>query len=122
MTRVYIADALPIERSALRALILDLKMDVVGEAADWLTTLMNAPATGMDMLLIDWALLPLNSTAQALAKLRTLCAHTIVVVLLSQMDLRQQTTFSTNADILISKSELPERVAEYLLQAAGRTS
>src|SRR4051812_3552194 len=45
MTRVYIADSIPIERSALRTLILDLKMDVVGEAADWLTTLSNAPKT-----------------------------------------------------------------------------
>ncbi len=39
MTRVYLADAVPDERSALRLLLLDLKMDVVGEAADWATTL-----------------------------------------------------------------------------------
>ena len=38
MTRVYLADAKPEERSALRLLILDLKMEIVGEAADWLTT------------------------------------------------------------------------------------
>src|SRR5574341_539281 len=54
MTRVYIADARLEERSALRLLLLDLKMEVVGEAADWITTLANAPATGLDMLLIDW--------------------------------------------------------------------
>ncbi len=33
MTRVYLADAKPEERSALRLLLLDLKMEVVGEAA-----------------------------------------------------------------------------------------
>ena len=42
ITRVYIADAKPEERFALRLLLLDLKMDVVGEAADWSTPLVNA--------------------------------------------------------------------------------
>jgi hypothetical protein len=32
MTRVYVADAKPEERSALRMLLFDLKMEVVGEA------------------------------------------------------------------------------------------
>ena len=35
MTRVYVADAKSEERSALRLMLLDLKMEVVGEAADW---------------------------------------------------------------------------------------
>jgi hypothetical protein len=39
MTRVFVADAKLEERSALRLLLLDLKMEVVGEAADWFTTL-----------------------------------------------------------------------------------
>jgi hypothetical protein len=39
MTRVYLADAQPDERSSLRLLLLDLKMEVVGEAAGWSTTL-----------------------------------------------------------------------------------
>ena len=58
MTRVYVADAKPEERSALRLLLLDLKMEVVGEAADWFTTLAQAPIRRTDMLLIDWDLLP----------------------------------------------------------------
>jgi DNA-binding NarL/FixJ family response regulator len=33
-TRVYLADAQPEERSALRLLLLDLNMEVVGEASD----------------------------------------------------------------------------------------
>ncbi len=44
MTRVYLADAQPEERSALRLLLLDLKMEIVGEAADWSTTLAQAPS------------------------------------------------------------------------------
>jgi len=39
MTRVYIADAKTEERSALRLVLQDLKMDIAGEAADWATTL-----------------------------------------------------------------------------------
>ena len=58
MTRIYLADAQLEERSALRLLLMDLKMEVVGEAADWLTTLVQAPVSRADMLLIDWELLP----------------------------------------------------------------
>jgi len=119
MTRVYVADALPKERSALRLLLLDLKMEVVGEAADWLTTLANAPATHLDMLLIDWELLPANLGAQSLAQLRTLCPNTIVIVLTSHADARQQAALSGGADVFISKGEMPERMAERLRLAAA---
>ena len=61
MTRVYVADAKPEERSALRLLLLDLKMEVVGEAADWFTTLAKRRSAASDMLLMDWDLLPINS-------------------------------------------------------------
>jgi hypothetical protein len=37
MTRVYLADAHVDERTALRLLLLDLAMEVVGEAAGWPT-------------------------------------------------------------------------------------
>ncbi len=33
-------------------------MEVVGEAADWPTTLAQAPSAKLDMLLVDWDLLP----------------------------------------------------------------
>ncbi|MGC1376970.1 MAG: hypothetical protein WA821_12130, partial [Anaerolineales bacterium] len=78
MTRVYIADALLEERTALCLLLLDLNMDVVGEAADWPTTLAQAPATCLDMLLVDWALLPIDRGAQALMELRARCPNAIV--------------------------------------------
>ena len=72
MTRVYLADAQLEERSALRLLLLDLNMEVVGEAADWATTLAQAPVSRADMLLVDWDLLPSSPTA-ALEELRKAC-------------------------------------------------
>ena len=120
MTRVYLADSLVDERSALRLVLLDLNMEVVGEAADWPTALADAPATRLDMLLIDWDLLPIDLEMQALAKLRAACPNTIVVVLISLRDARQKAALSAGADAFISKSETPERVALHLRLAAAR--
>jgi DNA-binding NarL/FixJ family response regulator len=114
MTRVYVADAKSEERSALRLLLPDLNMEVVGEAADRTATLANAPATRLDMLLAEWNLLPINLGLQALAQLRMACPNAIVVVLLSYLDARHQAALSTGADAFISKDETPERVAEHL--------
>jgi DNA-binding NarL/FixJ family response regulator len=118
MTRVYIADARPEERSALRLMILDLKMKVVGEAADWSTTLAQAPGSRIDMLLVDWDLLP-NSPTAALEELRKSCPAALVIVLISHLDARQQAALSAGADAFISKGETPERVAERLLTVAA---
>ena len=118
MTRVYLADALSEERSALRRLLLDLDMEIAGEAADWPTTLVQAPVSRADMLLVDWDLLPDNLGVQALAELRLACPNAIVVVLISQLDARQQAALSTGADAFISKGETLERVAERLRLAA----
>ena len=118
MTRVYVADAKPEERSALRLLLLDLKMEVVGEAADWYTTLAQVPVSRTDMLLIDWDLLP-NSPSEALEKLRKACPAALVIILISHLDARQQAALSAGADAFISKGETPERVAERLRLAAA---
>jgi DNA-binding NarL/FixJ family response regulator len=118
MTRVYIADALPEERSALRLMLLDLGMEVIGEAAEWPTTLLNAPATHLDMLLVDWALLPIDADAQALANLRATCSSEIVIVLISHLEVHQQAALSIGADAFISRGDTPERVAERLRYAA----
>ena len=119
MTRVYIADANPEERSAFRLLLIDLMMEVVGEAADWDTTLANAPGTSLDMLLVDWDLLPIDLGVQALAELRLACPNAIVVVLISHLDARQQAALSAGADAFISKAEMPDRVAERLRTVAA---
>lgn len=119
MTRVYIADAKFEERFALRLLLLDLKMEVVGEASDWSTTLANAPATRLDMLLVDWDMLPANLGIQALAELRLACPNAIVVVLISHLDARQQAALSAGADAFISKNDTPELVTNRLRLAAA---
>jgi len=42
----------------------------------------------------------------------------MVIVLISQLDARQQAALSAGADAFISKGELPERIAERLRDAA----
>ena len=118
MTRVYVADAKPEERAALRLLILDLKMEVAGEAANWSTTLAQVPTCMIDMLLIDWDLIPTSPSA-ALDELRQACPAALVIVLVSYLDARQQAALSAGADAFISKGELPERVAERLRTVAS---
>jgi len=118
MTRVFISDAKPEERSALRLVILDLKMEVAGEADDWATTLAQAPINRTDMLLIDWDLLP-NSPTAALDELRRACPAALVIILISHLDARQQAALSAGADAFISKGETPERVADRLRTVAA---
>ena len=119
MTRVYVADALTEERSALRLMLLDLNMQVVGEAADWATALAQAPIRYTDMLLIDWELLPRASPTIALNELRRACPAALVIILISHLDARQQAALSSGADAFISKGETPERVAERLRSVAA---
>jgi DNA-binding NarL/FixJ family response regulator len=119
MTRVYVADARSEERSALRLLLLDQKMEVIGEAADWFTTLVQVPICGVDMLLVDWNLLPNNAPNVALDGFRKACPSTLVIVLISRLDARKQAALSVGADAFISKDEMPERVAERLRDVAA---
>jgi DNA-binding NarL/FixJ family response regulator len=119
MTRVYLADALTEERSALRLMLLDLNMELAGEAADWVTALAQAPVSFTDLLLIDWELLPRTSPTAALEELRRACPAALVIVLISHLDARQQAALSSGADAFISKSETPERVSERLRAVAA---
>lgn len=119
MISVLVAAPQPDVRAALRLLLLDLNMGVVGEAADWLTTLALAPETQPDMVLVDWELIPLDS-GNTLSQLRAVCPTAVVIVLISQLDARQQAAFSVGADAFISKGEMPDRVAERLRMAADR--
>jgi DNA-binding NarL/FixJ family response regulator len=119
MTRVFIADALPEERSALRLVVQDLHLEVIGEAADWPTTLAQAPSLRPDMLLIDWTMLPDDTQSAALAILREKCPGALVIVLISHLDARQQAALSSGADTFISKGETPERVADRIRSVAA---
>jgi len=118
MTRVYLADAIPEERSALRLLLLDMQMEIVGEAGDWPTTLAQAPLSRTDMLVVDWDLLPISPTT-ALDVLRKICPAALVIVLISHLDARHQAALSAGADAFISKGETPARVAERLRAVAA---
>jgi DNA-binding NarL/FixJ family response regulator len=130
MKRVYLADAQTEERSALRLMLLDLNLQVVGEAADWPTALAQASATSPDMVVVDWDLIAKGSGAahsssaegtsgQALAELRLACPTAIVIVLISHLDARQQAALSAGADAFISKGEMPDQVAKRLSAAAA---
>jgi DNA-binding NarL/FixJ family response regulator len=119
MTRVYIADPLSDERSALRLVLLDLRLDVIGEASNWTTALAQAPTLRPDMLLIDWSMLPGGSQSAALAILREACTGALVIVLIGNLDARQQAALSAGADTFISKSETPDRVSDRLRVAAA---
>src|SRR5512143_4182083 len=97
MTRVFLADALTQERAALRMTLLDLNMEIAGEAADWPTTLARAPVSRADMLLVDWDLLP-DAPREALENLRQACPAALVIILISHLDARQQAALSAGAD------------------------
>jgi DNA-binding NarL/FixJ family response regulator len=121
MTRVLLASPQADVRAALRLLLLDLDMEVAGQAADWPTALALAPVTQPDMLLVDWELIPMDS-GNTLIQLRAACPAAVVIVLISHLDARQQAALSAGADAFISKGEMPDRVAERLLAAAEGVS
>ena len=121
-----IADAQTDERAALRLMLLDLDMQVVGEAADWTAALAQAPLVRPDVVLVDWDLVANGSGAahsttseQALAELRLTCPTAIVIVLISHLDARRQAALSAGADAFVSKTQMPDRVAERLRAAIG---
>jgi DNA-binding NarL/FixJ family response regulator len=85
----------------------------------------QAPVTRPEMVVVDWNLIADGSgtadstnSAQALAEFRVACPTAVVIVLISHLDARQQAALSTGADAFISKSEMPDRVAERLRAAA----
>jgi DNA-binding NarL/FixJ family response regulator len=118
MKRVYLADSQLDERRAFRLLFQDLKIKVVGEAADWPTALAQAPATRPDILMVDWGLVAARSGAD-LAELRKACPAAVVIVLISHLSAREQAALSAGADSFISKSETSDRVAERLRDAVA---
>lgn len=119
MTRVYIADTLPQERLALRLILLDLNMEIAGEAENWSALLAQAPLQSIDLLVADWELLS-HAPDPPLAVLRQLCPKMLVIVLINGVEVRQHAASSAGVDGLISRSELPEWVVEHLRSAAAQ--
>lgn len=117
MIRVFLADSQPEVRSAIRLLLQDINMQVVGNAADWPTTISKAFQTKPDMLVIDWDLIPQDTS---LRELRATCPAAVVIVLISHLDPRKQAALSAGADSFISKSDTPDRIADRLQTAAAK--
>ncbi len=117
MTRVFLANRQPEARAAFRILLMALDMQVVGEAANWSTTLTDAPATRPDIILVDGELLTFVDR-EMLSTLRSACETAVVIVLLSHLEASEQAALSAGADIFISKGETPDRVADHLCSAA----
>lgn len=118
MTRVFIADNRTEERFALQLLLRDLSLEVVGEAADWPTTLAEAPGSQSDIVLVDWDLLPAGPSP-ALDALRKACPDGVAIVLISRLDAWQQAALSAGADTFISKGEAVERFTDRFKAAAA---
>jgi DNA-binding NarL/FixJ family response regulator len=118
MPRIFLANFKQDEHSALRRLILDLNMEIVGESADWPATLAQAPGSHAEKVLVDWDILP-GLPSQAFADLRKACPAETTMILISSLDAYQQAALSAGADIFISKEEMPERIAERLRAIAA---
>ena len=110
MNRVDFGNSLTEELSAL-------KVEVMGETSDWLTTLALTPGSKLNMQLFDWSLFPLDSKV-ALTALRT----SIVIVLTNHLDDLKQAALSSNAEACIGKSKTLDRLAESLQAAAESSS
>lgn len=121
MTRVYLADSRPEDRSALRYLLQDLNLNVVGESGDWITTLAQAPVCRISMLVVDWEILPV-APIEAIEELRAACLGPLTIVLISHLEVRQQAALSAGADAFISKSETSDRVIDRLRSIAAKIS
>ena len=118
MIRVYLADAMSHERSALRLMLLDMNMEIAGEADNWSTALAETPICHADILIVDWELL-LRSSNIRLDEMRKACPKALIILLIGHQDARQQAALSAGADMFISKSETPQRVAEHLRAATA---
>lgn len=90
MTRIFLADSKREERSVLRLLLLDLKMEVVSEATDWSTTLTQAPASYLDMFWWNGIYSPMGNVqpwmnSERLARLRWLLFSSATWILVSKL-------------------------------------
>jgi DNA-binding NarL/FixJ family response regulator len=79
MRRVYLAAELPGERAALRALLVSLGMEIVGESTGWGTVLTLAQGKHPDAIVVSWGLIA-RRPAAALRELRASCPNTVVIV------------------------------------------
>lgn len=110
MKRVYLADARPIERSDLRLLLVDLDMQVVGEAGGWSSVLNHGPTTHPDVVVVEWSLISARSVA-AMKELRMAYPKAVLVVVPGQMDAQQRSILIAGTDEYSREHQLSNRLA-----------
>lgn len=106
MNQVFLADPLLEERSAFRALLLDMQMEIAGEAVDWSALYSQAGSTHPDMILLSWDLLP-KDASQAVALLRKDCPDASIVAIINQAGDNHDAIQSSGVDACISKEDFP---------------
>jgi DNA-binding NarL/FixJ family response regulator len=107
MAHVFLAVSQNTERLALRLLLMNLNMEVVGESDDWSTTLAQLPLSRTDMLVVDWVLL-FNKPIVALHELREAWPAAMLMVLINHPDARQQASISAGGGTFLCKDENPD--------------
>jgi DNA-binding NarL/FixJ family response regulator len=119
MTRVFLADPQPAERSAFRILLLDLRMEMAGEASDWFTLYSKSGDACPDMILLSWEILPTKYN-RAIDRLRKSCPDARIVAIVNQAQKFQGSIQSTSVDAFISKEDFPLKVAEILTKTVEK--
>jgi len=103
-------------RAALRLLLSNLEMKVVGESVDWATTQKLAQAIQPALILIDSELIP-QEAGNMLKPLRQICPTVSIIVLVNQLNIQHHAALTAEADLLLDKSEMPDQVATRILAA-----
>ena len=113
MRRVFLADARSDERSDLRLLLVDIDMQVVGEAAGWTSVLNLGPTTHPDVVVVDWGLISTRSVA-ALRELQIAYPTAVLIVVPGLMDAHQRSMLIAGTDDFIHEDQLSNRWARQL--------
>jgi DNA-binding NarL/FixJ family response regulator len=113
MARVFLAVSQNTERLALRLLLMDLNIEVIGESDDYPTTLAQLPLARTDLLVVDWGLI-VDKPVAALQEFREVWPAAMLLVLIDHPDTRQQALISTGGATFLCKDEPPDHFAERL--------
>jgi DNA-binding NarL/FixJ family response regulator len=103
--RVFIADARFNERSDLRQLLVDVAMQVVGEAAGWRSVLTFGPTTHPDVVVVDWGLVSTRCVA-AMRELRKAYPSAVLMIVPGHMDAHQRSKLIAGTDEFNDKGQL----------------
>jgi len=107
--RVLLADAHAGVRRALRLLLQEeANLDLVGEAGETRTLLLQARLLQPDLVLLDWEL-PGQPTVELLPVLHILSSQPKVIALSGRFE-AQRAALAAGVDAFVSKGDPPERL------------